>query len=57
MMGCNPQQSFQGSTNFFSQARTALNAANNIQARLIGTSGVVMGSNRTRNHAGSMTSR
>jgi len=34
-----------------------LNAANNIQARLIGTSGVVMGSNRTRNHAGSMTSR
>jgi len=32
MMGCNPQQTFQGSTNFFSQARTALNAASKIQA-------------------------
>ena len=27
MMGCNPQQTFQVSTNFFSQAHTALNAA------------------------------
>src|SRR5882724_4238245 len=32
MMGCNPQQTFLGSTNFFSQARTALNAESKIQA-------------------------